>query len=57
MLRSNAAARLNARNPLTAASIAVETLELGYGEEITENRRSLSPKLTAQLLRHAKTQI
>ena len=45
------------RNPLTAASIAVETLELGYGEEITENRRSLSPKLTAQLLRHAKTQI
>ncbi|MEM1309969.1 MAG: histidine kinase [Cyanobacteria bacterium P01_H01_bin.153] len=45
------------RNPLTAASIAVETLELGYGEKATDNKRSLSPKLTAQLLRHAKTQI
>ncbi|MGD1858707.1 MAG: histidine kinase [Leptolyngbyaceae cyanobacterium] len=45
------------RNPLTAASIAVETLELGYGEKATDDKRSLSPKLTAQLLRHAKTQI
>lgn len=45
------------RNPLTAASIAVETLELGYGETKGDNRKSLSPKLTAQLLRHAKTQI
>lgn len=45
------------RNPLTAASIAVETLELGYGEHDADHKRSLSPKLTAQLLRHAKTQI
>ena len=45
------------RNPLTAASIAVETLELGYGESNTDHKRSLSPQLTAQLLRHAKTQI
>jgi two-component system clock-associated histidine kinase SasA len=46
------------RNPLTAASIAVETLEMGYGDKSSEETRSkLSPKLTAQLLRHAKTQI
>ena len=45
------------RNPLTAASIAVETLELGYGDKEAEQQRSLSAKLTAQLLRHAKTQI
>ena len=45
------------RNPLTAASIAVETLELGYGTPAEANRKSLSPKLTAQVLRHAKTQI
>jgi len=45
------------RNPLTAASIAVETLELGYGDKPVERRTQLSPDLTAQLLRHAKTQI
>lgn len=45
------------RNPLTAASIAVETLKLGYGNPTEDNKKSLSPKLTAQLLRHAKTQI
>lgn len=45
------------RNPLTAASIAVETLKLGYGNPTEDNKQSLSPKLTAQLLRHAKTQI
>jgi two-component system clock-associated histidine kinase SasA len=46
------------RNPLTAASIAVETLELGYGtQEENKRRTTLSPDLTAQLLRHAKTQI
>ena len=44
------------RNPLTAASIAVETLELGYGA-LEKRKTSLSPELTAQLLRHAKTQI
>jgi two-component system, OmpR family, clock-associated histidine kinase SasA len=44
------------RNPLTAASIAVETLELGYAPN--QNRHlNLSPELTGQLLKHAKTQI
>lgn len=45
------------RNPLTAASIAVETLELGYGEKSSRQKTYLSADLTAQLLRHAKTQI
>ncbi|MDB9528994.1 histidine kinase [Oscillatoria sp. CS-180] len=45
------------RNPLTAASIAVETLELGYGQKSTGRSMSLSPELTPQLLRHAKKQI
>ena len=45
------------RNPLTAASIAVETLELGYGAKSSHRRTRLSPELTAQLLHHAKTQI
>ncbi|MEO0986888.1 MAG: histidine kinase [Cyanobacteria bacterium J06639_14] len=45
------------RNPLTAASIAVETLELGYGAKSSIRATRLSPKLTAQLLHHAKTQI
>jgi two-component system, OmpR family, clock-associated histidine kinase SasA len=44
------------RNPLTAASIAVETLELGYAPNQTRNL-NLSPELTGQLLKHAKTQI
>jgi two-component system clock-associated histidine kinase SasA len=35
----------------------VETLELGYGNQSTQPKTALSPKLTAQLLRHAKTQI
>lgn len=44
------------RNPLTAASIAVETLEMGH---VPKDKRtiSLSPELTGQLLKHAKTQI
>jgi two-component system clock-associated histidine kinase SasA len=45
------------RNPLTAASIAVETLELGYGARSADTGTTLPPKLTAQLLHHAKTQI
>lgn len=48
------------RNPLTAASIAVETLEMGYGPKTSEPGKQgsqLSPELTVQLLRHAKTQI
>lgn len=44
------------RNPLTAASIAVETLELGYSPNQTR-QLTLSPELTGQLLKHAKTQI
>lgn len=44
------------RNPLTAASIAIETLELGYAPNQTRNL-SLSPELTGQLLKHAKTQV
>lgn len=44
------------RNPLTAASIAIETLELGYAPNQTR-QLSLSPELTGKLLQHAKTQI
>lgn len=44
------------RNPLTAASIAVETLEMGHVPQSARSL-SLSPELTAQLLKHAKTQI
>lgn len=43
------------RNPLTAASLALETLEMGYNaKEAAETR--LTPALTAQLLKHARTQ-
>ncbi len=42
------------RNPLTATSIALETLELGNHMEDEEPR--LTPAMTAQLLRHARTQ-
>ncbi|MGD1905822.1 MAG: histidine kinase [Leptolyngbyaceae cyanobacterium] len=45
------------RNPLTAASIAVETLEMGYAPKQTQQKLPLSVELTAQLLTHAKTQI
>ncbi|NJL45687.1 MAG: histidine kinase [Leptolyngbyaceae cyanobacterium SM2_3_12] len=44
------------RNPLTAASIAIETLELGYAPN-QSRQLMLSPELTGQLLLHAKTQI
>jgi two-component system clock-associated histidine kinase SasA len=44
------------RNPLTAASIAIETLELGYAPN-QERQLTLNPELTGQLLKHAKTQI
>lgn len=43
------------RNPLTAASLAVETLDMGYAIETGWNSR-LTPKLIAQLLKHARTQ-
>lgn len=43
------------RNPLTAASLALETLEMGHDvQEGWSNR--LTPTLTAQLLKHARTQ-
>ncbi|MGB3201996.1 MAG: histidine kinase [Nodosilinea sp.] len=44
------------RNPLTAASIAIETLELGYAPN-QSRALTLKPELTGQLLKHAKTQI
>lgn len=44
------------RNPLTAASIAIETLEMGY-DPSHERRARFRPELTVQLLRNAKTQI
>ena len=44
------------RNPLTAASIAIETLEMGYDPD-SERRSRFRPELTVQLLRNAKAQI
>lgn len=45
------------RNPLTAASIALETLEMAYQQNADTQRVSrLTPALMAQLLRHARTQ-
>ncbi|MBL1176076.1 histidine kinase [Pantanalinema sp. GBBB05] len=43
------------RNPLTAASLALETLEMGYSAQEAAAAR-LTPALTAQLLKHARTQ-
>ncbi|MDX2097263.1 MAG: histidine kinase [Leptolyngbyaceae cyanobacterium bins.59] len=44
------------RNPLTAASIALETLEMGINAEETGGKSRLTPALKAQLLKHARTQ-
>jgi two-component system, OmpR family, clock-associated histidine kinase SasA len=44
------------RNPLTAASIAVETLEMGHNPKEGQPSR-LNAGLTTQLLKHARTQI
>lgn len=44
------------RNPLTAASIAVETLEMGNTPSEAQTYK-LSPELTRQLLKHARVQI
>lgn len=44
------------RNPLTAASIALETLEMGYNSFDENGESRLTPELTAQLLKHARTQ-
>jgi two-component system clock-associated histidine kinase SasA len=43
------------RNPLTAASLAIETLEMGYDPDQGWNER-FTPKLITQLLKHARTQ-
>jgi two-component system clock-associated histidine kinase SasA len=43
------------RNPLTAASLALETLEMGYSAK-NDSAVRLTPTLTAQLLKHARTQ-
>jgi two-component system, OmpR family, clock-associated histidine kinase SasA len=44
------------RNPLTAVSMALETLEMGNNTKDEAIRSRLNPKMTAQLLRHARTQ-
>jgi len=44
------------RNPLTAASIAIDTLEMGYNPD-RAGTVPLRPKLTVQLLKNAKAQI
>ncbi|MGJ3254404.1 MAG: histidine kinase [Elainellaceae cyanobacterium] len=43
------------RNPLTALSIALETLEMG-NEENSQHRERLNPAMMAQLLKHARAQ-
>ncbi len=44
------------RNPLTAASIAIETLEIGHKAQEGPGYR-LTPAMTAQLLKHGRSQI
>ncbi|MEO0540775.1 MAG: histidine kinase [Cyanobacteria bacterium P01_A01_bin.105] len=44
------------RNPLTAASIAIDTLEMGFNPD-RQRRVPMRPRLTVQLLRNAKSQI
>lgn len=44
------------RNPLTAVSMALETLEMGNSSKDEQVRSRLNPKLITQLLRHARTQ-
>ena len=44
------------RNPLTAASIAVETLEIGHNAKDSQSSR-FTPALISQLLNHARSQI
>jgi two-component system, OmpR family, clock-associated histidine kinase SasA len=43
------------RNPLTATSIALETLEMGV-EKADGQRARLTPQMLSQLLKHARTQ-
>ncbi len=44
------------RNPVTAAALAVETLEIGYSADDPRATR-FTASLTTQLLKHARTQI
>lgn len=44
------------RNPITAVSIALETLEMGIGNESQAVASRFTPELIAQLLKHARTQ-
>jgi two-component system, OmpR family, clock-associated histidine kinase SasA len=44
------------RNPLTATSIALETLEMGQETAEKPKIANLTPELTAQLLKHARVQ-
>ncbi len=44
------------RNPLTAASIAIETLEIAHKQADGQSSR-LTPQMTSNLLRHGRTQI
>ncbi|HEY9818192.1 MAG TPA: circadian clock KaiB family protein, partial [Candidatus Obscuribacterales bacterium] len=44
------------RNPITAVSIALETLEMGLNTEASELPSRFTPELMAQLLKHARTQ-
>ncbi len=44
------------RNPLTATSIALETLELGIEPKITGRDSRITPEMMSQLLKHARTQ-
>lgn len=44
------------RNPLTAASIAIETLEIAHKQADGQPSR-LTPQMTANLLKHGRTQI
>jgi two-component system, OmpR family, clock-associated histidine kinase SasA len=44
------------RNPLTAVSMALETLEMGNNSKDERVRSRFTPKMIAQLLGHARTQ-
>jgi two-component system, OmpR family, clock-associated histidine kinase SasA len=44
------------RNPLTAVSIAIETLEIGNNSRDEAGGTRLNPALTAQIMKHARTQ-
>jgi two-component system, OmpR family, clock-associated histidine kinase SasA len=44
------------RNPLTAVSIAIETLEIGNNTRDESGASRLNPALMAQIMKHARTQ-